>query len=211
MKAPPMPFLPAEVHGQLIIMAMMVYAGEPVEGESVISRFRALAKPLADMIRVMPYPEIYPQEEAGPNQMGIAGRTMFTNAIDRPMAQEMLERLQTATAMMAVAQLRVLGGAMARVPVEATAFAHRGSRIMVNLAAMYTALDEKAKHDAWVDEFRTTLQRGDAGAYVNFLGDEGPERVRDAYPSATWKRLRAIKRQYDPANLFRLNQNIPPA
>jgi FAD/FMN-containing dehydrogenase len=211
MKAPPMPFLPAEVHGQLIIMAMMVYTGEPAQGESVISRFRALARPLADMIRVMPYPEIYPQEEAGPNQMGIAGRTMFTNIIDRPMAQEMLERLQTSSAMMAVAQLRVLGGAMGRVPVEATAFAHRGSRIMVNLAAMYIPLEEKAKYDAWVEEFRSTLQQGDPGAYVNFMGDEGPERVRDAYPSATWKRLRAIKRQYDPANLFRLNQNITPA
>jgi FAD/FMN-containing dehydrogenase len=61
-----------------------------------------------------------------------------------------------------------------------------------------------------VDEFASELRGGDRGAYVNFLGDEGPERVRSAYPGGTWERLRAIKDRYDPANLFRNNQNIPP-
>jgi FAD/FMN-containing dehydrogenase len=99
---------------------------------------------------------------------------------------------------------------MARVPVEATAFAHRGSRIMTNLAALYNQPDEKAVHETWVDGFATALRQGDAGAYVNFLGDEGGARVRAAYPGRTWERLTAIKQRYDPTNLFRLNQNIPP-
>lgn len=59
--------------------------------------------------------------------------------------------------------------------------------------------------------FAATLRQGDAGAYVNFVGDEGEERIRQAYPEPTWSRLAAIKAQYDPTNLFRLNQNIPPA
>jgi hypothetical protein len=105
----------------------------------------------------------------------------------------------------------VLGGAMARVPAEATAFAHRTSPIMVNLAAFYDGPQDRAVRQAWVTDFAAALRQGDAGAYVNFLGDEGEARVQDAYPGPTWDRLVEIKRRYDPTNLFRLNQNIPPA
>jgi FAD/FMN-containing dehydrogenase len=112
---------------------------------------------------------------------------------------------------MAVAQIRVLGGAMARVPAEATAFAHRSSRIMVNLAAVYERPDEAAVHEPWVRAFAAALRQGEGGAYVNFLGDEGEARIREAYPGSTFERLAAIKGRYDPTNLFRLNQNIPPA
>ncbi len=91
--------------------------------------------------------------------------------------------------MMTVAQLRVLGGAMARVPVDATAFAHRKSKIMVNVAALYENPEEKATHEAWVADFASALLQSDKGAYVNFLGDEGEERIRAAYPGSTWDRL----------------------
>ncbi len=64
---------------------------------------------------------------------------------------------------------------------------------------------------AWVEDFAGTLRQDEAGAYVGFLGDEGEARVRASYPGATWERLAAIKAHYDPTNLFRLNQNIPPA
>jgi FAD/FMN-containing dehydrogenase len=97
------------------------------------------------------------------------------------------------------------------VPAEATAFAHRHSRIMVNVAAFYDGPADKDKRQAWADDFTAALRQGDGGAYVNFLGDEGPEAVRQAYPGSTWDRLVEVKRRYDPDNLFRLNQNIPPA
>jgi hypothetical protein len=210
MTAPPMPFLPAEYHGKLILMAMMVYAGEAGAGERVIAPFRALATPLADMLRPMLYPEMYPPEEGNYHPVA-ANRTMFVDAIDRSVAATILDHLHTSTGSMAVAQLRVLGGAMARVPADATAFAHRKSKIMVNLAALYERPEEKATHEAWVSEFAGALQQGDSGAYVNFLGAEGEARVRASYPGRTWERLAAIKAQYDPTNLFRLNQNIPPA
>jgi hypothetical protein len=109
-----------------------------------------------------------------------------------------------------VAQLRVLGGAMARVPVDATAFAHRQSRIMVNVATFYKGEADRSLRAAWVAEFAAALHQGDSGAYVNFLADEGFARVRAAYPGSTWDRLVAAKRRYDPTNLFRLNQNVPP-
>jgi FAD/FMN-containing dehydrogenase len=210
MTAPPMPFLPEEVHGKLIIMAIMVYAGEAEVGARALAPFRALATPLADMLKPMTYPEIYPSEE-GEYHPVAAGRTMFVDAIDHSVAEMMLDTLQASTASMAVAQIRVLGGAMARVPADATAFAHRESRIMVNLAALYERPEEKATHEAWVADFASALQQSDKGAYVNFLGDEGEDRIRAAYPESTWDRLAAVKARYDPTNLFRLNQNIVPA
>ena len=209
MTAPPMPFLPAEVHGKLIVLANLVYAGEIEAGERAVAPFRALVKPLADMVRPMRYPEIYPPDGDDYHPIS-SGRTMFVECIDRSVAETILENLKASTGSMAVAQLRVLGGAMARVPADATAFAHRQSRIMVELAAVYENLEEKATHEAWVENFMASLRQGDSGAYVNFVGDEGEARVRAAYPGGTWERLAAIKARYDPTNLFRLNQNIPP-
>ena len=209
MVAPPMPFLPPEAHGELIVMTMMVYAGEVEEGERAIAPFRALAEPIADMVRPMSYPEMYPPEE-GDYHPTAAARTLFMDAVDRDVAQTIVEYLQASDAPMRVAQLRVLGGAMARVPVDATAFAHRSSRIMANVAAFYKGPDDRARREAWATDF-AALVGSDGGAYVNFLGDEGEERVRAAYPGSTWERLVEIKGRYDPTNLFRLNQNIPPA
>jgi FAD/FMN-containing dehydrogenase len=209
MVAPPMPFVPPEYHGRLVIMAMLVHAGELDAGERAVAPFRALAAPIADMVRPMPYPAIYPPEQD--YHPTAVTRTMFVDAINRDAAETIVEYLQASDASMRVAQLRVLGGAMARVPVEATAFAHRQRRIMVNVTALYQGPEDRAMREAWVVDFADALSQGDDGAYVNFLGDEGQARVRDAYPGATWDRLVAIKRRYDPTNLFRLNQNIPPA
>jgi FAD/FMN-containing dehydrogenase len=210
MPAPPMPFLPEEYHGKLVVMAIMAYAGDTEAGERAIAPFRALASPIADMVRPMTYPEIYPPEEEGYHPMA-AVRTMFVEAIDHEAVDTIIERLQSSTAFMRVAQLRVLGGAMARVPNDATAFAHRGRRIMVNVAALYERPEEAEVYQQWIAGFAAELNKGDASGYVNFLNDEGEERIRAAYPGSTWDRLTAVKRRYDPTNLFRLNQNVPPA
>jgi FAD/FMN-containing dehydrogenase len=81
---------------------------------------------------------------------------------------------------------------------------------MVNLAALVGEKADLPDHEPWLERFMADLRQGDAGAYVNFVGDEGEARVRDAYPGPTWGRLCEIKRRYDPTNLFRRNQNIPP-
>jgi FAD/FMN-containing dehydrogenase len=210
MPAPPMPFLPAEVHGKLIIFAMLVYAGDAENGERAVAPFRKLATPLADMLKPMSYPEIYQPEQEGYHPVA-AGRTMFLDRVDRSVAAVILDRLKASTGSMAVTQLRVLGGAMARVPADATAFAHRKSRIMANLAALYEKPEEKEIHETWVADFAATLRQDDGGAYVNFLANVDQAQVRAAYPGGTWKRLADIKAKYDPANLFRLNQNVPPS
>ncbi len=208
--APPMPFLPPEQHGRLVVLAIMVYAGPVEAGQRALAPFRALATPITDMVQPMSYAEIYPPDDPDYHPMG-ATRTMFIDNLNRRAAETIVEQLQASTASMAVTQLRVLGGAMARVPADATAFAHRGRRIMVNVAALYERSEERATHEAWVASLASALRQGNAGAYVGFLGDEGEARVREAYPGSAWDRLTAIKTRYDPTNLFHLNQNIPPA
>jgi FAD/FMN-containing dehydrogenase len=163
------------------------------------------------MVRPMRYPEMYKLTEGGPHPVAAAVRSMFVDVVDRRAAEAIVDHLSASTATTSVTQLRVLGGAMARVPAEATAFAHRGRRVMVNLAALYERSEESGVHEAWATRFAAALRQGDPGVYVNFLGDEGGARVREAYPDSTWNRLLAIKNRYDPGNLFRLNHNIPPA
>jgi FAD/FMN-containing dehydrogenase len=109
-----------------------------------------------------------------------------------------------------VTQLRVLGGAYARVPNDATAYAHRQRRIMANVAALYGSPDEAATHEAWADDLMAALSQGAPDVYVNFLNVEDEARIRQAYPGKTWDRLREVKAKYDPDNLFRHNQNIAP-
>jgi len=202
--------VPVEHHGEVVVLAMVVYAGDAEAGEHAIAPLRALATPIADLVRPMPYPEIYPPEDPDYRPMA-ASRTLFIDRIDRDVAGLIVDRLTASDASLRVAQLRVLGGAMSRVPVDATAFAHRGSRIMANVAAFYDGPDDRPVREAWVAEFADALVQEDGGAYVNFLGDEGEARVRAAYPGSTWDRLAAVKARYDPTNLFRLNQNVPPA
>jgi hypothetical protein len=189
---------------------MLAYAGAFEDGERAVAPFRSLATPIVDMVRPMAYPEIYPPEADDFHPTAVA-RTMFVDTVDRQVAETIVEYLQASDARMRVAQLRVLGGARSRVPVEATAFAHRRRPIMANVAASYEGPEDRDVREAWVATFAAALRQGESAAYVGFLGDEGEARVREAYPGSTWDRLAAVKRRYDPANLFRLNQNIPPA
>lgn len=209
MPAPPMPFVPEEHHGRMVIMALVCYAGAADEGERVLAPFRALADPLVDMVRPISYPEMYPPEEDF-HPMA-AGRNLFIDKVDQSVAELILERLEASDAFMRVVQLRALGGAMARVPSDATAFAHRKSPIMANVAAVYMDPEGREAHEAWAGDFAARLRQSDSGSYVNFLGDEGVDGVHASYPEETWNRLAEIKRRYDPANLFRLNQNVPPS
>ncbi len=213
MPAVPMPFIPPEQHGRLVIMAFLAYAGPEEAGQHALAPFRSLAKPIVDMLRPMSYPEMFPPEDGSYHPMAVS-RTLFLDRVDRQSAQTIIAALQASDASLRAVQLRVLGGAMDRVPVEATAFAHRHSRIMANVAAFYTSPQEKPRRTTWVNELAAAIQQSDTGAYVNFIGEEGiasPEMLRLAYPPPTLERLAAIKARYDPTNFFHRNHNIPPA
>jgi FAD/FMN-containing dehydrogenase len=211
MPAPPMPILAEEHHGKLVLFAFVLHVGDLQAGERAMAPFRGLAKPIVDMLKAMPYAGIYPPEDPEYRPTPVQ-RTFFMDHVGRREAEVIIEQLEASDASLRAVQLRVLGGAMARVPADATAFAHRGRRIMAIVVAFHDkTAEDRAKRQLWVDALWSALRQGDDGAYVNFLMNEGEERVRAAYPGATWDRLARVKRRYDPDNLFRLNQNIPPA
>ncbi|MEU4250948.1 FAD-binding oxidoreductase [Amycolatopsis sp. NPDC026612] len=207
--APPMPFIPEELVGTPVILATMAYAGEGPAADEAIAPFRALDTPIADMIETIPLPGLYPEEDDF-NPIA-ASRNLFMDTVDLDDAVLMLDRIAASTADMAAVQIRVLGGAASRVPADATAFAHRDRQVMINLAAIFEDLETAEEHHRWVDELTVALQKGVPGMYVNFLENVREGRIHEAYPEATWTRLRAVKREYDPANVFRVNNNIPPA
>ena len=209
-RAPPMPMVPDEYHGRLVVMTLMIYAGPVDAGERAVAPFRALAAPVSDLLRPMQYHEIFALTEGAPHPVAFAARNLYADEIDRTGAEAIIEQLEAATAPMAATQIRVLGGAAARVPDDATAYAHRARRMMVNVAAIFESPDEAEVHERWASGLAETLRDAGSDAYVNFLGDEGEARVRDAYPGTTWDRLVEVKRRYDPENLFRSNHNIAP-
>ncbi|MEO7665213.1 MAG: BBE domain-containing protein, partial [Candidatus Limnocylindrales bacterium] len=209
MPAPPMPFLDPGVIGWPVIFALIVCAAGASEGEAALAPFRALAEPYADLLRPMTYAEMFPPEDEEYHPTAIS-RTLFMDTFDVDIAARILDAIEASDASLRVAQIRVLGGAMARIGEAATAFAHRARRIMVNVAAFYEGEADRPDREAWVVGLASMLSHGDSAAYVNFLSDEGPLRVRDAYPPATWDRLQRIKARVDPENLFRRNQNVPP-
>ena len=139
------------------------------------------------------------------------GTNLLVDELSAGGAETILAHLETATAAIAAVQVRVLGGAMARVADSATAFGHRRAKLMVNISAMDQRVEERAEHETWAAGLAEALSGGvTTPAYVGFIGEEGEEGVRRAYPPATLKRLAQVKRRYDPDNLFHLNLNVAP-
>lgn len=156
MPAPLLPFLPKELHGRLVILAFIAFAGDDRSAERAIAPFRSLATPHADMVKPGPYVAMYPPEDPNYHPTAV-GRTLFVNAIDKPTAETILDYLTKSDAAMRVAQIRVLGGALALVPAAATAYAHRSQPILVNVAAFYQGDADRGVRKDWATQFARTL------------------------------------------------------
>jgi hypothetical protein len=209
MKAPPLPFVPVEQHGKPVVMARMVYAGDAEAGERAIAPIRALATPLADMVRPIRYPEIYEGPE-GRRPAIDGGTNVLVDGLAPGAGETILEHLETSTARIPIAQLRVLGGAMARVPDDATAFGYRGARLMVNVTAGDDSPEEGPEHKAWARSLATALSDGAAAAYVGFLGDEGEQGVRRAYPPCDPRPARPGEASVRPGRPLPAQREHPP-
>jgi FAD binding domain/Berberine and berberine like len=206
--APPMPFIPAEVHGQIVIMAVVCYAGDSGQAEEALRPLREIATPVLDMVQPMPY-AVLMDEETPFKGHPMAMRSMFGDHIDESVGATILEGLNRSDSWLPFVQFRVLGGAISRVAPDATAYAHRTSPIMVIVARPLE--DEELAARQWTEELATALYQGDDAAYINFFGPHDGDRIEAAYPGETLARLRRIKATYDPTNLFRNNENITPA
>ena len=214
MPAPPMPFIPAQAHGSVVVMVLATYAGPAADAEPVLAPFRELATPLADFLQEMPYSGMFQPEDPDYHPVAVA-RNGFADAFDRDDAQMVLDTIRARVAgpdvQMAVTQLRPLGGAVARVADDATAYAHRQRALMFNVAAIVgdvAALDGQV---AWLEAFAAGLRDGTPGAYAGFIQVESPDRVHDVYPAQTYARLAQVKCAWDPDNVFHRNINVAPA
>jgi hypothetical protein len=211
MHAPPAPYVPADRVGELVISILVTWTGNVEEGQRALAPLRALASPVADAVGPIPYPAIYnfTAHQAAPHQASI--RMMFADELSDDAIDAMLEAMARSSSPYSLVQLRGLGGAYGRVANDATAFAHRERRYFVAVIGIWLDPTEDATvHERWTSSLWEALRPEGQGVYVNFLENEGPERIREAYPDGTYKRLQQIKAAYDPENLFRFNQNVLP-
>lgn len=211
-KAPASPALPTEIHGRPVAIMGVCYAGPAENGEKVLKPLRQFGRPLLDLVKARPYPD-WQRALDGAWGNGFHNQWVghylpeFTDAA----AQTLLEYVSKVPSPFTDVKLANMGGAIARVGEDETAFGFRNSKYALVIQARWKNPSESAQNLAWTQEFFDAMKAHSTGkVYVNFIADEGERRVEDAYTTRTFKKLRGIKAKYDPSNLFRMNQNIRP-
>jgi FAD/FMN-containing dehydrogenase len=211
--APPAPFLPESVHGLPVAVVAACYAGPADEGERALAPVRGLGNPVADLIGPLPY--VAMQQLLDPlwgrgarNHMkaGYLG-DMGSGALDA-----LLRGWESKPSPMSELHVHHMGGAAARGARDSAAFPHRDAPYVVNFVSRWIDAETDDAQIGWGrDVYSSLAEHTTGGAYVNFLSDEGSDRVRAAYGDEAYGRLQALKRTYDPDNAFHRNQNVVPA
>lgn len=209
--APPAPFLPPEAHGTMIIGIAGMSAGSLEEGERVFAPLRQLGTPLGGAIGPKAFTAHQGMLDAGqPRGRQYYWKSEYLGSLSEETDRIMLNHARHIESPHTAILCFQLGGALARVPEDATAAGHRDAGFVVNVAGAWEDPAESGRHMAWVRECWEELRPHSTGTYVNFLvQEEGEARVRDAY-GANYDRLARLKARYDPDNLLRANQNIAP-
>jgi len=208
--APPEPFVPEPMHGMPILAVVVCYTGRPEDGEQAIKPILDLG-PVMNMTQPMPYVELQRMIEGG-NQPGFQNywkADMYPELPDEAvdtLAAVTAEPISTMTAII----VQPIGGAVHRVPDDATAMGWRSAKWALHILGMWDDPAENEKQIAWVRNVAAALQPfAQKGTYLNYLMDEGQQRVEESF-GPTFQRMIALKNKYDPTNFFRLNQNIEP-
>jgi FAD/FMN-containing dehydrogenase len=212
--AQPLPFLPADVHGKPIIMVGACYAGAPDEGLEVVRPLKAFGNPIADVIEPKPYLALQSMfDPFVPHGWHRYWKSVELPRLTDEAIDTLVEHASAQTSPQSYCIVFQLGGALGRVGRDETAFTQRDAAYNVNVNAVWTPEDPDGEsHVRWARDFFDAIQpHARDRVYVNFLGEEGPDRVRLAYGAAAYDRLAKLKTTYDPDNFFRLNQNIRPA
>jgi FAD/FMN-containing dehydrogenase len=211
--APPSPSLPEDVHGKPIVMVGACYAGPPAEGADVVRPLKELGDPVVDLLEPKPYLALQSMLDPGvPHGWHRYWKSVELPALTDEAIETLVAHASVQTSPKSYCIVFQLGGALTRVEEGATAFGQRDAGFNVNVNAVWLEDDREAdRHIAWARDFYDALQPHAGGrVYVNFLGDEGQDRVRAAYGERSFERLAQLKRVYDATNFFRLNQNIRP-
>jgi FAD/FMN-containing dehydrogenase len=211
--APPLPFVPEHLHDQPAVATIVCWSGDLDEGRDVLRPWLELGPPPIHMVEPMPYPFM----QTILDELQLPGRRSYWKS---GYLTELTDEAITAGVSVAaesrspfnIAEFVLWGGAVARVGVDDTAFGERDGRFLYSAVSTWENPAEDEQNIPWARTFHDAMQPfATGGVYVNFLSDEGADRVRAAYGDEKFARLAKIKAEYDPDNLFALNQNIPPA
>jgi FAD/FMN-containing dehydrogenase len=209
--APPLDVIPSELHGRPIVTVICCYAGSVEDGEKVTRPMREFGSPLLDLCAPKPFVDHQAMfDPSFPEGWWYYFRSCNVAALTDPVIDITAERAQQMTSSLTAFPIFQLGGAISRVGDDETAYHGRRAAHTFNINATTASSDGFAEEREWSRSFWTALSPYHSSVYVNFLMEEGQQRVRDAYGAAKYDRLRLLKQQYDPDNFFRLNQNIAP-
>jgi hypothetical protein len=211
-KAPPLPFIPPELHGKPVVAIVCCYAGSVEEGEEVVAPLKAFESPVLDLCEPKPFLEHQAMfDPSYPHGQWYYMRACDVEELTDEVIDITVEHAMRIRSPLTAFPIWQMGGAISRVGEDETAFSGRGAGHTFNITAATAGRDGFDEEREWVRDFWSALEpHHTSGVYVNFLMNEGEDRVREAYGSQKYDRLKALKRRYDPDNLFRLNQNIPP-
>ncbi|MEX2551563.1 MAG: FAD-binding oxidoreductase [Actinomycetota bacterium] len=210
--APPAPFLPAQVHGTSIVILGVCWVGEHEEGLEFLSPLSDMGEPLANLVAMRPYTQLQSMLDAGwlPGFQNY-WKAQYLSGLPDDAIETVLSKAAEITSPLSDLKVFPIGGAFGRLGEEDSAMSHRSAPWVININSRWVDPHESGRHMQWTRELWSAVRPfSTGGVYVNFLGDEGEDRVREAYGPAKYERLVALKNKYDPTNLFRLNQNIKP-
>jgi FAD/FMN-containing dehydrogenase len=211
-QAPPLPFLPAEVHGKGILVFAVCYTGDEADGKRALEPLRALGEPIADVIGMQPYAA---WQTAFDPLLTPGAYNYWKSHNFAELNDGLLDTLASHAARLPTAECEIfigqLGGATSRVAVDATAYPHRAANFVMNVHTRWRDRADEQRSIDWARKlFTETAPHATGGVYVNFMPEDETDRVSSAY-GTNYARLAALKAKYDPDNLFRLNQNVRPS
>lgn len=209
--APPLPFLPENVHGKLVVLVPFVWLGDPQEGQKLIQPIRDFGETLGDGSGMNPWTG---WQSAFDGLVSHGARNYWKSHHIKELSDECIDLINQYALSMPSMESEIfiphMEGAPSRIEPDATAFPHRSTPFVINIHTRWQNAADDEKAIQWARDFHKATEPYSQGVYVNFLSDEGTERVKQAYTKDVWSRLVECKRKWDPDNLFRLNQNISP-
>lgn len=210
--APPLPFLPKDIHGKMVIVVPFVWLGDEAEGERLIKPIREATTSHGESIGMNPW---VGWQSGFDGLVEHGARNYWKSHHVKDLSDDCIDRIVEFAETMPSDEIEVfiphMEGAPSRVPQDATAYAHRQTPFVLNIHTRWRDVADDEKCLAWARDFHRATEPFAQGVYVNFLSDEGEDRVKAAYTPEAWNRLVEVKKKYDPNNLFRMNQNIKPA
>ena len=212
--APPEPFVPQALVGSKMIAIALCYAGEVEQGQAWVKPLRLALSPAIDLVGPIPYTALQGMFDASaPRGIRSYWKSEYLADIPDDFVQVVVEYFGKTPSPFTAVHLQHLGGAIQRKSADETAFTHREAKYVMNIIGEWPEASRDIENTAWVRGLWQAVQPFASGAvYLNFMdNNEGEARIRAAYGEAKFARLAQLKKKYDPGNLFRLNQNIPPS